>query len=83
MIPPHRSTLDSAPAPEYHDRMKAILASILLAGAAFAMAGCEADLPPKTSAGNALERGFKGQGKLSQPDHSEDPLIRESSPVGH
>ena len=63
--------------------MKAILASIMLAGAAFALAGCETDLPPKTSAGNAIERGFRGQGKLSQPDHAEDPLIRESSRAGN
>ena len=63
--------------------MKAILASILLAGAAFAVAGCEADLPPNKRPGAALERGFTGQGTLSQPDNSEDPVIRESSRVGN
>ena len=73
----------SVRAAEYHDAMKAILASMLLAGAAFALAGCEAGLPPNQRPGAALERGFRGQGTITQPDNSEDPLIRESSRVGH
>ncbi len=66
--------------------MKAILASIALAGAGLALSGCETDLPPDTSkptAADKLGRGVTGGGTLVQPDRSEDPLIRENTRVGN
>ena len=58
--------------------MKATFAMILLAGAAFAVAGCESDVPPAPSA-----QAGKVPGQLVQPDRSDDPVIRESTRVGH
>jgi len=66
--------------------MKAILASIALAGAGLALTGCETDLPPDTTKPTPAEkigRGVTGQGSLSAPDRSEDPLIRENTRVGN
>ncbi len=66
--------------------MKALLASISLAGLCLAFAGCESDVPPAphTSNGvNTFERGISGQGTLSQPDKSTDPIIKEPTRVGY
>ena len=66
--------------------MKAILASLALAGAGLAFSGCETDVPPDTSRltpGEKLGRGVSGHGSLSQPDRSEDPVIRENTRVGY
>lgn len=63
--------------------MKVILASVLVAVACTAFVGCESDLPPDQDAGRKLERGFRGQGTLYQPDRSNDPVIREESRVGY
>jgi hypothetical protein len=63
--------------------MKAIFCSITMAGAFFWLAGCESDVPPAQDAGHKLERGLTGQGRLVQPDRSNDPMIREQSRVGN
>ena len=59
--------------------MKAILASVILGGAVWSLAGCESDVPPARK----VERGLTGQGALVQPDRSEDPIIRENTRVGY
>ena len=66
--------------------MKAILVSLALAGAGFALTGCETDLPPDTTKpnpGEKLQRGVTGHGTLSEPDRSSDPVIRENTRVGN
>lgn len=66
--------------------MKAILASIALAGAGLVLCGCETDLPPDTTKPNPaekLQRGVTGGGTLTQPDRSGDPVIRENTRVGN
>ena len=66
--------------------MKAILASIALAGAGLALTGCETDLPPdhtKPNPAEKLGRGVTGGGTLSEPDRSGDPVIREKTRVGN
>jgi hypothetical protein len=66
--------------------MKAFLASIALAGAGLAFSGCETDVPPDTTKPNPAEklgRGVTGHGSLSEPDRSEDPVIRENTRVGN
>jgi hypothetical protein len=60
--------------------MKAILASILLAGAGFTFSACESDVPPDPT---PKHTGPIGGGSLVQPDKSEDPLIRENTRVGN
>jgi hypothetical protein len=59
--------------------MKAFLATILLCGAAFALAGCESDVPP------APRESQVGRvpGQLVQPDRSDDPVIKENTRVGY
>ena len=66
--------------------MKAILASILLAGAGLLLTGCETDMPHDTTKPNPAEkfqRGVTGHGTLSEPDRSADPVIRENTRVGY
>ena len=66
--------------------MKAIAASLFLAAAGLLLTGCESDVPPSasdTTGAEKLKRGATGQGSLTQPDRSEDPLIREQSRVGY
>lgn len=63
--------------------MKVIFASILLAGASFAFVGCESDMPPDQNVPNKIERGISGKGSLTQPDKSEDPIIKENTRVGY
>ena len=66
--------------------MKAILASIALAGAGLAFSGCETDVPPDTAKptpGEKFQRGVTGHGTLSEPDRSSDPVIRENTRVGN
>lgn len=74
----------------YHTplHMRAILASIFLTGALFALTGCESDMPPTQTNGvtngvNKLERGISGQGTLTQPDRSDDPIIKEDTRTGN
>jgi hypothetical protein len=63
--------------------MRAILASIFLTGACLALAGCESELPPtQSNSVNRLERGISGQGTLTQPDKSDDPIIKENTRAG-
>ena len=65
--------------------MRAILASIFFAGAFLVLAGCESDMPPNpnsTNGVNKFERGISGKGTLSEPDRSDDPIIRENTRVG-
>ena len=63
--------------------MRAILASILLIGASLALVGCESDMPPSQNHVNPLERGISGQGTLTQPDKSDDPIIKENTRAGY
>lgn len=66
--------------------MKAIVASLFLAAAGVFLTGCESDVPPSasdTTGADKLKRGVTGQGSLTQPDRSEDPLIRETTRVGY
>ncbi len=66
--------------------MKAISAATLLAAFSLILTGCESDVPPSASDSSGAEtfrRGMTGNGKLVQPDHSEDPVIREQSRVGY
>ena len=65
--------------------MKAILALFVLAVAGLTFSGCETDVPrdtTKPNPGEKFQRGVTGHGSLSQPDRSEDPLIRENTRVG-
>jgi hypothetical protein len=59
--------------------MKAFLATILLTGAAFALVGCESDVPPAPPEPQA----GRVPGKITQPDRSDDPIIQEASRVGN
>jgi hypothetical protein len=63
--------------------MRALLALFLLVAAG--LAGCESDIPPApgSSRGNPIERGMSGQGSITQPDKSDDPLIKGSTPNGN
>jgi hypothetical protein len=65
--------------------MRAILASIFLTGACLALAGCESDMPPnqQNNGVNKFERGISGQGALTQPDKSDDPIIKENTRAGY
>ncbi|MEO7317736.1 MAG: hypothetical protein ABIZ56_01975 [Chthoniobacteraceae bacterium] len=63
--------------------MKAILATLLLASASLVFVGCESELPPTSDVGNRFQRGVTGQGTLTQPDKTEDPLIKENTRVGY
>jgi hypothetical protein len=65
--------------------MRAFLASIFLAIAFLGLAGCESELPPNppgNNGANKFQRGISGKGTLSEPDKSDDPVIRENSRVG-
>lgn len=63
--------------------MRAILA-LIFTGACLALAGCESDMPPTQSNGvNKLERGIAGKGTLTQPDKSDDPIIKEDTRTGY
>jgi hypothetical protein len=51
-----------------------------------AFAGCESDVPPAPNGStgvNTFERGISGQGTLTQPDKSSDPIIKETTRVGN
>jgi hypothetical protein len=66
--------------------MRAILASIFLTGACLALVGCETDMPPtpgQNNPANKFERGISGQGTLTQPDKSDDPIIKENTREGY
>jgi hypothetical protein len=79
---PLQSSLDTLRFAFYQDAMKVIFASILLAGASLVLAGCETDMPPDPSAPNKFERGISGKGSLTEPDRSEDPIIKENTRIG-
>lgn len=69
--------------------MKPVVVTLLLTGTSLLVIGCESDLPPEPAqptAANKLERGIRGQGRLTEGDRSEgpfdradDPYVRESS----
>ena len=61
--------------------MRAFFASIILIGVF--LTGCESDMPPRQDHVNKLERGISGQGTLSQPDKSDDPIIKENTRAGY
>jgi hypothetical protein len=63
--------------------MKAILAAIFLAATCCAFVGCESELPPNPNVQKRFERGVIGDGTLTQPDKSNDPLIKEETRVGY
>ena len=62
--------------------MKVIFTLLLCAAAGFTFTGCESDMPPKPNADNPVQRGLRGEGRLTQPDRSDDPLIREQTRTG-
>lgn len=59
--------------------MKAFFATLFLAFVCCAFTGCESDMPPNPSSEPAIQRGLQGKGKLVPVDHSNDPLINETS----
>jgi len=59
--------------------MKAIFSSVLLLAAGLCLVGCESELPPNPNTEAPLRRGISGQGKIVPIDHSNDPLIQETS----
>jgi hypothetical protein len=59
--------------------MKAFFATFLLAIVCCTFTGCESDMPPSSTSDRPIERGLRGQGKLVPLDHSNDPLINETS----
>jgi hypothetical protein len=64
--------------------MRPFLALIFLSLAC--LTGCESDLPPNpgsTDGVNMLQRGMTGQGTLTQPDTSNDPVIRGNPATGN
>jgi len=61
--------------------MKALLLPILCA-ASLLLGACESDMPPRSTAENPLQRGLRGEGQLTQPDRSDDPIIRETTRTG-
>jgi hypothetical protein len=63
--------------------MRIFFAFIVLTGVSLALVGCESDMPPSQDHVNKLERGISGQGTLSQPDHSDDPIIKETTRAGY
>ena len=74
--------LDTRKVALYDPRMKASLVPILFV-AGVALTGCESDMPPSSSADNPIQRGLRGEGQLTQPDKSDDPIIRETTRTGH
>ncbi len=64
--------------------MRAIPALIFITGACLALTGCESDMPPtQTNGVNKISRGISGQGTLTQPDKSDDPIIKENTRAGY
>jgi len=63
--------------------MRVFLASILITGVCLALVGCESDMPPTQNGVNKIERGISGQGTLTQPDKSDDPIIKENTRAGY
>ena len=61
--------------------MKVSLVPILFV-AGVALTGCESDMPPPSAADNPIQRGLRGEGQLTQPDKSDDPIIRETTRTG-
>ena len=64
--------------------MRAIFALLILIAAG--LTGCESDVPPAPNGStgvNTFERGISGQGTLTQPDKSSDPIIKETTRVGN
>jgi hypothetical protein len=59
--------------------MKAFFATLSLAVVCCAFTSCETDMPPETGGEPAIQRGLRGKGKLVPVDHSNDPLINETS----
>ena len=58
--------------------MKAFVLILLVTGA-FALTGCESDMPPDTHRENPLQRGMKGEGKLVPLDESGGTFDRDRS----
>jgi len=61
--------------------MKAFLVPFLVA-AGVALTSCESDMPPPPATDNPLQRGLRGEGQITQPDRSDDPIIRETTRTG-
>ena len=59
--------------------MKTFLVSLIFAAAAFALAGCESDMPPNPHEDNPIQRGLRGDGQFVQPDimDSDEPTGQE------
>ncbi len=63
--------------------MKTIFRCFFCALFSAALAACQrADSPGQRLAAK-LHRGITGDGTLYQPDHSNDPIVRETFRVGH
>jgi hypothetical protein len=63
--------------------MKAILACCFCALFCAALPACHREDSPAQRVATKLQRGFTGDGTLYQPDHSNDPIVRETFRVGH
>ena len=59
--------------------MNRFLASLILAAAALAFAGCESDMPPNPHEENPIQRGLRGDVQIIQPDiqDSDEPTGTE------
>jgi hypothetical protein len=63
--------------------MKAIFACFFCAVFCAALSACHREDSPAQRVAAKLQRGLRGDGTLYQPDHSNDPIVRETSRVGH
>jgi hypothetical protein len=57
--------------------------TILFAATSLGLTGCESDMPPEPNRTNPVQRGLSGEGRLTQPDRSDDPVIRETTRTGY
>jgi hypothetical protein len=63
--------------------MKAIFACFFCALFCAALPACHREDSPAQRVAAKLQRGLTGDGTLYQPDHSNDPIVRETFRVGY
>jgi hypothetical protein len=63
--------------------MKAIFACCFCALFCAVLPACHREDSPAQRVAAKLQRGLTGDGTLYQPDHSNDPIVRETFRVGH